>query len=726
MEGRPASLYGEPLAGIPQLAIAAGLAAAGTLLALTAEFGSNDYEATVVGLLVLALGFLGSILASAYPAISKWLLIAGTQAIVLLAAVWLRNPMVVGLLALPPTLAAVAGSTAAAGALGMLESVVLFPLLGLVGLGQNPFNLCLGLAAIWCTPVLVWGARRRVVQQEAWLGRYYETTYRMVQQARDHEAELNRVREDGKNALRQLSLANERLGTLRAVAEKARKSKAAFVASVSHEFRTPLNIIIGMVNLMIEAPESYDGEFPPHAMEQLRTVYENCQHLTALIDDVLDLSRVEAGRMTLHREAVDLNEVVRASVKAVRPLIDGKGLSLVISSADGLPDVMCDRTRVRQIVLNLLSNAARLTDRGGIEVRVEQRDHHVGLAVSDTGPGIAPEDAEQIFEPFQQGTGATWRDRGGSGLGLSLSRTFAHLHGGRMWFESELGQGTTFYIELPMGEPPDHHSRPDRGIKRDWVWLERSFCTGAADKARGTVGPRVLVCDEQGSLATDLARHTDTVQIVPVDDLSGVAEELRRCPAHAVILNASSADGILPMVQAARERAPDTPIVGCCCPPRSAHAREAGALDYLTKPVLREDLARAMQAAGMPVRRLLIVDDKAAARDLLASYVRAQDDGVEILEASGSTEALSILREKQPDLVLVDIIMPESDGWELLATKAADESIRAIPAIVISAQDARDAQSRTPVLVAAMGQGLSVSKLLACSEQLSRMLLETG
>ena len=459
--------------GVSLSAIAAGLLAVGTLLAFTAEFSPADIQSSVVGLLAVALGTCIWLAATAEPSAARWLLLVGTQGLVLLGAAWLKNPLVLGLLALPPTVAVAARRPLAAGALGVLESVLLAQVLGLVGLSRDPFNVCLGLAAIWGVPALVWAAHRQVVEQGMWLEGHYETTRTMLQDARQHELELNHLREDWQNTLRQLALANERLAALRMVAEEARKSKAAFVAGVSHEFRTPLNIIIGMVNLMVEAPEIYDGEFPPHAMEQLRIVYENCQHLTAMIDDVLDLSRVEAGRMTLHKQPVDLGELVRVSLAAVHPLIMEKGLRLGVTIADGLPAVLCDRTRIRQIILNLVSNAARLTEEGGIDVTLERSDHHVRIGVSDTGPGIARVDSERIFEPFRQGTGTTWRAKGGSGLGLSLSRTFVELHGGRIWFESELGLGTTFIVELPIAEQPGHASRSDRWIKRDWLWLER-------------------------------------------------------------------------------------------------------------------------------------------------------------------------------------------------------------------------------------------------------------
>jgi signal transduction histidine kinase/CheY-like chemotaxis protein len=568
--------------------------------------------------------------------------------------------------------------------------------------------------------------RHHVARVGEWLATYYETTRSMLASARASEMESRQLREEWGNALRQLAIANERLAALRDAAEHARNSKATFVAEVSHEFRTPLNIIIGMVSLMVEAPEIYDGQFPPHAMEQLRIVYDNSQHLAAMIDDVLDLSRVEAGGMTLHRELADVGEIVRATLSAVRPLTAEKGLALEVHVADNLPAIECDATRIRQVVLNLLSNAARLTDEGGIEVRVELHGPSVRISVADTGPGIAPEDSDRIFEPFRQGASSAWRDSKGTGLGLSLSRTFVQLHGGRMWFESVPGEGTTFFIDLPASRASGHRSRPDRWIRDDWIWREHSFHTESVGAGVVASGQRVLVVDESGGLAPELARYADEAHFVFAAGLHEAAIELESCPAHVAILNSASAEGIVPFIEAARQRMPDTPVVGCCCPPRSVRSRAKGAIEYLVKPVLRTDLAQALASAPRPVRRVLVVDDEPPARDLLASYLVAIDGAIDVKLAEGGQEALQAMRELRPDLVLLDVLMPELGGWDVLSIKESDPTIRDIPVVMVSAQDAREAPASTPYLVAALGQGVPVPELLACSARLSATMLRAG
>jgi signal transduction histidine kinase len=200
-------------------------------------------------------------------------------------------------------------------------------------------------------------------------------------------------------------LANERTANLRAIAEEAQRTKTAFVANVSHEFRTPLNMILGLVELMVENPEIYAVSLSSSMRDDLNVVYRNCEHLANLINDVLDLTRMEAGYLTLHRERVDLQEIIEDSVTAIRPLMEKKRLALDVLVPDELPRVYCDRTRMQQVLLNLLSNAARYTDVGRITVQVVQQDQHVVISVADTGPGICSEDVGRIFEPFFQGSG---------------------------------------------------------------------------------------------------------------------------------------------------------------------------------------------------------------------------------------------------------------------------------------------------------------------------------
>jgi signal transduction histidine kinase len=236
---------------------------------------------------------------------------------------------------------------------------------------------------------------------------------------------------------------------------------------------------------------------PTAVIEDLGIIFRNCEHLASMVDDVLDLSQAESGQLVLHREPTDLAEVISEAAAVVRPLIQKKGLRLDIETG-ALPAVYCDRTRIRQVVLNLLSNAARFTEAGGITLRGTAEDGRVTVSIQDTGPGIAPQDRTRIFEPFCQGSQPLWRDRSGSGLGLSISKQFVEMHGGRIWLESELGVGTTFRFELPLAQSLEPSGSYSRWLSEAWIWLERDRRPAALPAVQAQ--PRILLHDAGGAL----------------------------------------------------------------------------------------------------------------------------------------------------------------------------------------------------------------------------------
>jgi CheY-like chemotaxis protein len=368
-----------------------------------------------------------------------------------------------------------------------------------------------------------------------------------------------------------------------------------------------------------------------------------------------------------------------------------------------------------------VSNAARYTEQGKITVQIVQQDSRVRVNVVDTGPGIPPEDTERIFEPFCQGTSDLWRHKGGSGLGLSISKQFIELHGGRMWVESELGVGTTFAFELPISPSIAPIARPGHQIREDWVWRQRWSRPSFPDSH---YNPRFIVCDEAGNLCASLARYSDEVELVEARDLEQLAQALQESPAHAVLFNAAAIEDTSTLTELIDQQAPGTPIIGCCVPPRVERAVSLGALGHLVKPVTRADLERAIQAVGHPVRRVLLVDDDPDALVLFAQMLHVCDSALEVVTATSGREALEQLRRALPDFMLLDIVMPDVDGWQVLASMSQDEGIPEVPTFVISAQDPADQPLRSRFLLATMNEGLSLNKLFRCSLEVSKLLLE--
>ena len=321
--------------------------------------------------------------------------------------------------------------------------------------GPSPADAVLHIVAVvnlWATLWLIWLSARPLLLARQWFEDNYERSRAALEESRDYQFRLRQALDDLKEANHQLSQLHRLAHNLRAQADEARRSKEQFVANVSHELRTPLNMIIGFIEMAMNSPETYGPQIPQSLLADLEIVLRNSRHLSSLIDDVLDLSQIEMGQMALMRERSALHELVAAAVQAVQPLFDSKGLTLHTRVPEDLPPLYCDRIRIRQVLLNLLSNAGRFTERGSVRVRAWQEGDQIIVSVADTGPGIKADAFDEVFKPFQQLDGSVRSDWTGSGLGLSISKHFVELHKGRMWLESEQGRGATFYFRLPVEE----------------------------------------------------------------------------------------------------------------------------------------------------------------------------------------------------------------------------------------------------------------------------------
>ena len=644
---------------------------------------------------------------------------AALAAIVLGVAVRWQMPSFLALLALPALFA----TTLAGPGYGFIAAtsstlaVVVLLVTRLLPTTPEPGIV---LALLWSAYGILYMAQRQMREVAGWSWAHWQHAHEWLDEAQQRKLELEQALDDLTHANRQMGLANERMAALRQMADDARRGKETFVAHVSHEFRAPLNIIIGMVSLMVENPELYEGEFPPTAIGHLQAVYRNARHLAGMVDDVLNLSQVEAGHFTLRRDFHDLREIIESSIEVVRPLLEKKGLRWRLEIPAGLPPIYCDRVRIRQVILNLLSNAVRFTEQGMVAVYVTAGEGSMRLCVSDTGSGIAPEDAERIFEPFVQGMGRPDAANSGSGLGLAISKQFVELHGGRIWLESQPGEGSTFFLDLPWSPAPGPSAGPARWINEEWIWHERGSRARLPDSQ---YRPRLVLCDESGNLEQALAQAPDDVEVVSATGLEEALAEVRRCPAVALLLGSMSTTALLPLVEEARRQCVDTPIVGCCCPPRPDPTARNGVLAYVTKPISQEAFEAAIQRAPAPLRRVLVVDDDADARELIRLALHRLDPAIDIAVAASGAEALGALRAAPPDLVLLDVMMPDMDGWQVLQTMREDPATAATPVVMVSAQDVSETPARAQALVLTMGEGLPLGKLAGAVAAFSALML---
>ena len=707
----------EPDLRVPANWISAALLVLGLVFGVLGGLLTVDWMESLT-LLLLAVATGSWRLSVWKPSVGRWFIILTITALLISGALWLRMPTLLVLLLIPVALAAVLVSLLAG--LATAAGVTLLLTLPLAGVG-GPETSGVALIGSWVILGILSCAALPVRGVAGWSWEYYRHAQQQLEEARSRRAELEQALDDLVHANRQIGLANERMAALRRAAEEARRQKEVFIARVSHEFRAPLNIIIGMISLMVENPRQYGGRFPRKAREHLQIVYANCQHLSSMIDDVLDLSQADAGRLTLHRAQTDLREIIESSVAVVRPWLEEKSLGLRMVLPDGLPPILCDRVRIRQVILNLLSNAARFTETGYVSLEAMHRNGRALIKVADTGPGIPPEDLQRIFEPFAQGSADPLRTKGGSGLGLSISKQFVELHGGRIWVESQVGVGTAFFVELPLSDPEGPVTPPGRWIKEDWPWIARKAGPGLP---KGQYRPRLVVYDREDDLCQTLRRRYGEVEFVEAHSLAQATESLQQCPAQALVINAGSPMELWELVDRAREQVSDTPIVGCAYPSRLARALRTGAIGFVAKPVTKSALAQTIARLGRPLRCVLVVDDEAEAREMMTWTLRACRLAREVIAADSGAAALQMARAHRPDLILLDMVMPTMDGWQVLAALRADEALRDIPTVIVSAQDMGDEALTSQVVLATAQRGLGIGAFVECVCALSQAFLQ--
>jgi signal transduction histidine kinase len=312
--------------------------------------------------------------------------------------------------------------------------------------------LLVPLACIWLTALVTWisSANMRAALVSAWA----DTTWasQKLDEVQAQRAETQRLVKSLDEALLRIEQQNRALEVARLEAERARRAKAEFAANVSHELLTPINLIVGFSEMICLSPENYGNAVLPSAYRgDCWSIYRSAKHLKSLINDVLELSALDTGRMVMVKELTDLNELVQEVASFAHDLVRSKGLELRVDMQAGAPATLCavDRTRIRQVWLNLIRNAVRFTDSGSITLRLEVAEGEVVCSVADTGVGIRDQDIPQLFQEFHQLDNSLRREHDGTGLGLALSKRFVEQHGGRIWVDSTPGHGSTFHFALP-------------------------------------------------------------------------------------------------------------------------------------------------------------------------------------------------------------------------------------------------------------------------------------
>jgi signal transduction histidine kinase/CheY-like chemotaxis protein len=482
----------------------------------------------------------------------------------------------------------------------------------------------------------------------SWAWDAYEQAQRKTEEAQARRAELLRVSKDLAQANDRLQRLNRYLKIARREADEARRVKAQFAANISHELRTPLNLLVGFGQMLLTAPEFYGNvSLSPAYMADVMVVYRNARHLLSLVDDVLELSQLESGNMVIQPEFGDVHGVIREAVEATRALFDRRGLAITLDLSAHLPRIMLDKARIRQVLINLLANAARYTERGGVTIRTGQEAGHVWVSVIDTGVGIAEEQQRRAFQPFQQLDSAEGRRSDGVGLGLAISRHFVELHGGRIGLESVPGQGSTFTFSLPLLEAEGEAGELVRIADLDpSPLLERQ---------------EVVLLESDTAVVNLFRRHLGEMNVLRATSLSDAEEVVRARGPLALV--ADSRQFPAEAMEAWQERLGEqaVAVIGCPMPSGRRLARVQGIDELLVKPVLPEELARALRQLPGEVRRVLLADAEADMVRLLERMIREDLDNVRIYKAYDAAELADLVQAHAPDVLLVDLLMLGED-----------------------------------------------------------------
>lgn len=486
----------------------------------------------------------------------------------------------------------------------------------------------------------------------------------------------------------ELRLQQQELRQVNTRLEIANRHKSEFLANMSHELRTPLNAIIGFSDVLIE---KMFGDLNAQQEEYLNDILSSGQHLLSLINDILDLSKVEAGKMEFEPTVFDLRDILEGSLVMVKERAMSHGIGLSLEMDEALRPITGDERKVKQILFNLLSNAVKFTPaRGKVGIVASQHAEAVHIAVWDTGIGIAPEDQPRIFDEFQQvGHGLAGKTEG-TGLGLTLTKKFVELHGGTLQVESTPGHGSTFTFTLPYRVPESQETVA--------LYDDQSR---APHRPSGQAGPLVLVIEDDPK-AADLLRiylHEAGYTVEVAHDGEVGLQKAKQLAPVAVILDVllPQVDGWAFLSQIKAEPATrGIPVVITSIVDQKGKGFALGAAEYLIKPVHKGELLKTLAAfrhvacARTEGARILVIDDDPRSVDLIA--VALEPEGWQVLRAYDGDAGIALAEREQPALIILDILMPEMDGFAVLERLQQSPVTRQLPVIIYTVKQLTSAE----------------------------------
>ena len=452
--------------------------------------------------------------------------------------------------------------------------------------------------------------------------------------------------------------------------QRASELKSHFLSNMSHEFRTPLNSISALSQILLDR---LDGELSPEQEKQVRFIRSSAQDLTDLVNDLLDLAKVEAGKVTIRPNEFDINTLFSTLRGMLRPLLaQNSSVKLQFDDPEENIQIYSDEAKVSQILRNFISNALKFTERGEVRVSVARgNDGTVSFSVADTGIGINEEDQERIFQEWTQVEGKLQKVAKGSGLGLPLSRKLAQLLGGNVYVKSAVGIGSTFTVVIPISFEGQTEVVHVPEVKRE---LD-------ANKMP------VLVVEDNREAVFIYEKYLkgSKFQVIPANNISEARQAVRSFRPKAIVLDVllqgeHSWDFLRDLKEDPATR--DIPVYVVTVVDNREKALSLGANGFYSKPVDRLWLLNQLDGltVSAPKPRVLIIDDDAASRYLVHSLLAESE--CELLEATGGAEGLRMVQECKPALVVLDLLMPGMNGFEVLSRLRRDAETRSVPVVV--------------------------------------------
>ncbi len=464
------------------------------------------------------------------------------------------------------------------------------------------------------------------------------------------------------------------------------KLKTQFLANMSHELRTPLNSIIGFSRVILKG---IDGPLTELQKADLTSIHNSGQHLLGLINNLLDLSKIEAGKMELNFEEVEIEPIIKQVVSTALALVKDKPVKLVTKVDDGIPTVWADVTRIRQVTLNLVSNACKFTEEGEIVIRGFANKDKVTVSVTDSGIGIPQEKLSSIFEEFTQVDASTTRKVGGTGLGLPISRHFIEMHKGQIWVESEPGVGSTFSFAIPIKPVEAEEGEPEEtGDKSE------------PTKSENLTKKIIIAIDSDPNVVALYKRFlAKEYEVIGINDTENIVAKVKHYAPSAILLDVliPGTDGWSVLADLQENTVTQAiPIIICSTVKDKNRAYNLGVADYLVKPIVENELVRALRNVESMERektRVLIIDDHVDDVLLIRRMLEAQEN-FKVIEANNGREGLKLVESMQPDLIICDLNMPEMNGFRVVESLKSNSKMAHIPIIIVSAQELSVAENK--------------------------------